>query len=79
MPVELIVAALIIAYLVIAALGHVLVVVAIYKCLREDYADGRGRRPASGTTTADGKRGGRVPAMVGSGDRHSLEFDTQQT
>jgi hypothetical protein len=36
MPLELIVTALIGVYLVIVALGHVLVIVAIYKCLRED-------------------------------------------
>jgi hypothetical protein len=48
MPLELIVTALISVYLVIAALGHVLVIAAIYKCLREDYIGGRGRR-----TTAD--------------------------
>ena len=48
MPLGLIVTALISVYLVIAALGHVLVIAAIYKCLREDYIGGRGRR-----TTAD--------------------------
>ncbi len=48
MPLELIVAALISAYLGILALGHVLVIAAIYKCLREDYIGGRGR-----STTAD--------------------------
>ncbi len=44
MPLELIVTALIGVYLVIVALGHVLVIAAIYKCLREDYMRGRGRR-----------------------------------
>jgi hypothetical protein len=48
MPLELIVAALISVYLGILALGHVLVIAAIYKCLREDYIGGRRRR-----TTAD--------------------------
>jgi hypothetical protein len=43
MPLELIVTALISVYLVIVALGHVLVIAAIYKCLREDYMRGRGR------------------------------------
>lgn len=81
MSVELTVAALIVVYLAIAALGHVLVVVAVYKCLREDYAGGRRQRTTTGTTTAgDGVRhGGRVPAMVGSENHLSLEFDTQQT
>jgi hypothetical protein len=48
MPLELIVTALISVYLGILALGHVLVIAAIYKCLREDYIGGRRRR-----TTAD--------------------------
>jgi hypothetical protein len=53
MSVDLIAAALIIAFAGIVALGHVLVVAAIYKCLREDYAGGQGQRTANGTTTAD--------------------------
>jgi hypothetical protein len=60
MSVELTVAALIVVYLAIAALGHVLVVVAVYKCLREDYAGGRRQRTTTGTTPADdGARHGR--------------------
>lgn len=43
MPIDLILAPLIIAFLLIAALGHVLLTAAIYKCLREDYVDGRGQ------------------------------------
>jgi len=54
MPLELIVTALISVYLVIAALGHVLVVAAIYKCLREDYIGGRGRRTATDPTIETG-------------------------
>src|SRR5262245_9770107 len=57
MPFELIMAALISVYLVILALGHVLVIAAIYKCLREDYIGGRGRRTtADPTIDTGGKR-----------------------
>jgi hypothetical protein len=54
MPLELIVTALISVYLVIAALGHVLVIAAIYKCLREDYIGGRGRRTTTDPTIETG-------------------------
>jgi len=50
MPLELIVTALISVYLVIVALGHVLVIAAIYKCLHEDHIGGRGRRTTTGPT-----------------------------
>ena len=43
MFVELILAACIAAYVAIVALGHVLLIAAIYRCLREDSAGGRGR------------------------------------
>jgi len=57
MPLELIVTALISVYLVIVALGHVLVIAAIYKCLREDYMRGRGRRTTTDPTIdIDAKR-----------------------
>jgi hypothetical protein len=52
MPVELIVAPLIIAFLLVAALGHVLLAAAIYKCLREDHVGGRGRGVAARNTPA---------------------------
>jgi hypothetical protein len=55
MPLELIVTALIGVYLVIVALGHVLVIVAIYKCLREDYMRGR-RTTTDPTIDIDAKR-----------------------
>jgi hypothetical protein len=55
MPLELIVTALISVYLVIVALGHVLVIVAIYKCLREDYMRGR-RTTTDPTIDIDAKR-----------------------
>ena len=55
MPLELIVAALISVYLGILALGHVLVIVAIYKCLREDYMRGR-RTTTDPTIDIDAKR-----------------------
>jgi hypothetical protein len=47
MFVELILAASIAAYVAIVALGHVLLIAAIYRCLREDSAGGRGRRAAA--------------------------------
>jgi len=53
MPVELMAAAFIIAFAAIVVLGHVLVVAAIYKCLREDYAGARTRSATSDTTMAD--------------------------
>jgi len=55
MPLELIVTALIGVYLVIVALGHVLVIAAIYKCLREDYMRGR-RTTTDPTIDIDAKR-----------------------
>jgi hypothetical protein len=55
MPLELIVTALIGVYLVIVALAHVLVIVAIYKCLREDYMRGR-RTTTDPTIDIDAKR-----------------------
>jgi hypothetical protein len=56
MPLELIVTALVSVYLVIVALGHVLVIAAIYKCLREDYIGGRGRRTTTGPTIEAGAK-----------------------
>ena len=56
MPLELTVTALISVYLVIVALGHVLVIAAIYKCLREDYIGGRGRRTTTGPTIDTGAK-----------------------
>jgi hypothetical protein len=40
MSVDLIAAALILAFAAVVVLGHVLVIAAIYKCLREDHAGG---------------------------------------
>ena len=38
----------------VSSLGHVLHAAAIYKCLREDYVNGRRRRaPARNTSAAD--------------------------
>jgi hypothetical protein len=45
--IELIVFAVVVAYLAIVVLGHVLLLAAIYKCLREDHLSGRGRKSAS--------------------------------
>ena len=47
MLIELIVIAVVVAYLAIVGLGHVLLIAAICKCLREDYMGGRGRKTAS--------------------------------
>jgi hypothetical protein len=49
MLIELIMATLIVAFLLVATLGHVLLAAAIYKCLREDYVNGRGRRAPART------------------------------
>jgi hypothetical protein len=46
MLIELIMAAFIAAYVAVVALGHVLLIAAIYKYLREDSAGGRGRKAA---------------------------------
>jgi hypothetical protein len=56
MPLELIVTALVSVYLVIVALGHVLVIAAIYKCLREEYIGGRRRRTTPGPTIDSGAK-----------------------
>jgi hypothetical protein len=48
MLIELIMAAFIAAYVAVVALGHVLLIAAIYKYLREDSAGGRGRKAAAG-------------------------------
>ena len=53
MSIELIATAFIAAYLGVAALGHVLVIAAIGKCVREDYFGGRGRKTAAGRRTAE--------------------------
>jgi hypothetical protein len=47
MFIELILAAPIAAYVAIVALGHALLIAAIYRCLREDGAGGRGRKAAT--------------------------------
>jgi hypothetical protein len=54
MLVELIMVALVVAYIGLVALGHVLLVAAIHRCLREDHVGGRRRRiGAGGATMAD--------------------------
>ena len=47
MLIELIVIAIVVAYLALVVLGHALLIAAICKCLREDYMGGRGRRTTS--------------------------------
>jgi hypothetical protein len=54
MLVELIMVALVIIYIGLVALGHALLVAAIYRCLREDHVGGRRRTiGAGGATMAD--------------------------
>jgi hypothetical protein len=60
MPIDLILAPLVIAFILIAALGHVLLTAAIYKCLREDYVDGRGSRAGARNTKVAGNDGERA-------------------
>ena len=50
MSVDLIAAALILAFVAVVVLGHVLVIAAIYRILREDHG---GRRANSTTTTTN--------------------------
>jgi hypothetical protein len=52
MFIELIMATLIVAFLFVAILGHVLLAAAIYKCLRENYVNGRGRRAPARNASA---------------------------
>jgi hypothetical protein len=55
MFVELIMMALVMAYVCVVILGHVLLVAAIYQCLCEDYVRGRRQRiTAHDTTPASG-------------------------
>jgi hypothetical protein len=52
MLLELIVTPLVLGFLLIAALGHVLLTAAIYKCLRGDDVGGRGQKAAARGGTA---------------------------
>jgi hypothetical protein len=56
MLVELTMMALVMVYIGVVGLGHVLLVTAIYRCLREDYFGGR--RKAAET------RGGAMPGCA---------------
>jgi len=65
MLIELILATFIVAFLLVAALGHVLLATAIYRCLREDYVSGRGRRaPARDNEVERAAAGGRFIETV---------------
>ena len=55
MSVDLIAAALILAFVAVVVLGHVLVIAAIYRILREDYMRGR-RTTTDPTIDIDAKR-----------------------
>ena len=52
MSIDLIAAALILAFAAVVVLGHVLVIAAIYRIMREDRAGG-GRRASNAVTTAN--------------------------
>jgi hypothetical protein len=52
MSVDLIAAALILVFAAVVVLGHILVIAAIYRIMREDRAGG-GRRASNAVTTAD--------------------------
>ena len=52
MLLELIVAAFIATYVIVVAVGHFLLMAAIYQCPREDSSDGRGRGTAVGPQIA---------------------------
>ncbi len=65
MLIELITATLIVAFLLVATLGHVLLAAAIYKCLREDYVNGRGRRAPARNTRSAGSDVARAAALGG--------------
>ena len=65
MLIELIMATLIVAFLLVATLGHVLLAAAIYKCLHEDYVNGRGHRAPARNTSAAGSDAGRAAAPGG--------------
>jgi hypothetical protein len=49
---ELIIATFVTAYVAVVAVGHVLLIAAIYSCPREDSSGGRGRRSAVRPQTA---------------------------
>jgi hypothetical protein len=53
MLIELIAAAALGAWIIIVVLGHVLLVGAMYRCLREDYVGGRGQRVEADGATMD--------------------------
>jgi hypothetical protein len=62
MIIELIMATLVVVFLLVATLGHLLLAAAIYKCLREDYVNGRGRRAPARDTSVAGSDVGRLAA-----------------
>jgi len=47
MLIELVMMVMVITYIGVVALGHVLLIAAIYRCLREDYFGGRPQRIAA--------------------------------
>jgi hypothetical protein len=63
MLVELIMMALVVAYIGVVALGHVLLFAALYRCLREDHVGGRRKTIESGGTTMSGHIKSPLPAQ----------------
>jgi hypothetical protein len=57
-----IITVMVVAYISIVALGHVLLIVAILKCLREDFGGGRGRRAGVADRPMAGPDAEPVPA-----------------
>jgi len=62
MLVELIMMALVVAYIGVVVLGHVLLIAAIYRCLREDYFGGRRKTIEADDTTILGHADAPLPA-----------------
>lgn len=62
MVIELIVIAVVVVYLLIVVLGHVLLIAAVCKCLREDYMGGRGRKTSWYPKVIDGAKARAEPS-----------------
>lgn len=63
MHVELIMVALVLAYLGVAALAHGLLITAVYRCWREDHAGGRRKTIEAGGWTTSGHIKTPLPAQ----------------
>ncbi|HKA82078.1 MAG TPA: hypothetical protein VKD43_18700 [Xanthobacteraceae bacterium] len=63
MLIELVMMVMVIVYIGVVALGHVLLIAAIYRCLREDYFGGRPKRIGVGHATLVDSAGQPQPAQ----------------